>query len=108
MCTRVERHIAMQPLELGTVLSRAAWHPEMADWAIMWETVLNFRRRWVEYYLSKIQNDSRMMREEICSPKAVVVRQYTTRELKILGGYDSEEDKLMPRFSLSSDDKIDM
>ena len=69
MGTRVERHIAMQPLELRTVLSRAAWHPDMADWAIMWEAVLYFRRRWIEYYLSKIQNDSRMMREEICSPK---------------------------------------
>ena len=49
-----ERHVATLPLENEAALNRGAWHPELVNWAIMWEVVLSMRRRWVEYYLLKM------------------------------------------------------
>ena len=103
--TRMHAHIATKPLSVRTLLDRAVWHPDRAEWALNWELVLHLRRKWMEYYLAQIRGESRIMREEISSFKEVAVRQYTEKEVNILGGYDWEEEKLMPRYSLMRDDK---
>lgn len=90
------------------VMSRAEWHPDRAEWAMAWETVMHFRTKWIAYYLAKIKGDSKIMREEVCSLKEAVVRQYTEKEKKMLGGYDREEDRLMPKFSLMRYDAVDL
>ena len=57
-------------------------------------------RTWVEYYLLEIVTDGGLMREEVFCAQIFDGRQYTERELAILGCYEKEELNIMPRFSI--------
>ena len=57
--------------------------------------------------MRKIVTDSRLTREEVFCAKIFDGRQYTERELAILGGYEKEELNIMPRFSICTDEDIE-
>ena len=72
-------HAVMGLPDREVTISRGGWHPDLAYWAILRETIVYMRRAWFEYYLLNIVTDSRLMRQEVFCAQIFDGRQHTDR-----------------------------